>query len=312
MPLHPQAQLLIRAAEAAGVIPFDHQSPAEARAAMLAQTAAMGKPQPVAKVEDRHIPGPASDLPARIYTPLGDGPFATLVYFHGGGWVIGSIETHDGICRAIADVAGAIVVSVDYRLAPEHPFPAASEDAYAATRWVAEHAARLGAGDTRIAVAGDSAGGNLATVVCLMARDRGGPALAWQLLLYPITDYQLDTASYRDYAEGHLLTRDAMAWFWRHYLSGGADREHPYVSPLRAPSLAGLPPALIITAECDPLRDEGEAYARRLAESGVPVTATCYPGMVHGFVRRSRFLDLGGEALDQIGREWRQVMSRPG
>lgn len=278
---------------------------------MLAQTAAMGRPQPVAKVEDLRISGPECDLPVRVYTPLADEPFATLVYFHGGGWVIGSIETHDGLCRAIADAAGAIVVSVDYRLAPEHPFPAATEDAYAATRWVAENAARLGAGDGRVAVGGDSAGGNLATVVCLMARDRGGPAITWQLLLYPITDYKLDTPSYRDYAEGHLLTRDAMAWFWRHYLSGGADREHPYISPLRASSLAGLPPALVITAECDPLRDEGDAYARRLAESGVPVTSTCYPGMVHGFVRRSRLLDQGGEALDQIGREWRRVLGRP-
>jgi acetyl esterase len=309
MPLHPQAQLLVRAAEAAGVIPFDQQTPAEARAAMLAQTATMGRPQPVASVEDRHIAGAQCDLPVRVYTPLGGGPFATLVYFHGGGWVIGSIETHDGLCRALADAAGAIIVSVDYRLAPEHPFPAATEDAYAATCWVADNYARLGARDGRVAVGGDSAGGNLATVVCLLARDRGGPDIAWQLLLYPITDYKLDTASYRDYADGHLLTRDAMAWFWRHYLSGGADREHPYVSPLRAPSLAKLPPALVITAECDPLRDEGEAYARRLAESGVPVTATCYPGMVHGFVRRSRLLDQGCEALDQIGREWRRIMA---
>lgn len=278
-----------------------HQlSPDKARAVMLVQTAGLGPPEAVSRVDDRAVAGPEADIPIRIYSPAVNTARRTLVYFHGGGWVIGSIETHDGLCRMIANAAGCTVVSVEYRLAPEHKFPAATEDAYAAVAWAAKHAAALGAEPGRLAVGGDSAGGNLAAVACLMARDRGGPPIDLQVLLYPITDHDLDTQSYQAYADRFLLTRDAMAWFWGHYLAAGADKNHPYISPLRAADLAGLPRALVITAECDPLCDEGDAYARRLAAAGVPVVHAQYPGMIHGFVRRAMLLKQGRKALEQI------------
>ena len=300
MPLDPEAQILVKAAHAPTVIPMHLLPPDKARAAMLVQTAALGPPEPVNRVEDRSIAGSDADLPIRIYTPAENKARRALVYFHGGGWVIGSIETHDGLCRMIANAAGCTVVSVEYRLAPEHKFPAATEDAYAAVCWAAEHAAELGADATRLAVGGDSAGGNLAAVVCLMARDRRGPPIDLQLLLYPITDHDLDTQSYLKYADGYLLTRDAMAWFWGHYLGDGADKNHPYISPLRAADLTGLPRALVMTAECDPLCSEGEGYARRLEAADVNVTLAVFPGMVHGFVRRATLLRQGRQALEQI------------
>jgi acetyl esterase len=300
MSLDRQVQLLLDQAARAGGTPMHLQTPAEARATMLAQSAALGRPEQVAKVENRSLPGPDADIPVRIYTPAGNTPFAGLVYFHGGGWVIGSIETHDNLCRSIANTAECVVVSVEYRLAPEHRFPAAVDDAYAATCWVAEQADRLGIDRRRIAVGGDSAGGNLAAVVALMARDREGPSLALQSLLYPITDRDLSTPSYLKYSDGYLLTRDGMAWFWNHYLPEGVSPDNPYISPLRARDLRGLPPALVITAECDPLCDEGNAYARRLEEAGVSVTLSCYPGMIHGFVRRNRLLDQGQRGLEEM------------
>jgi acetyl esterase len=210
--------------------------------------------------------------------------------------VIGSIETHDGLCRQLANAAGCIVVSVDYRLAPEHPYPAAAEDAYAATRWVVDNARSFGGDPSRVAVGGDSAGGNLTAVVSLMARDRGGPPLVQQLLIYPVTDAPTDKGSYRSNAEGYFLTADMMQWFWRHY-TGEAGSAEPYACPLRAKSLAGLPPALVVTAEFDPLRDEGEVYAARLREAGVPVHLSRYDGMIHGFFAMSAFLDRARAAV---------------
>jgi acetyl esterase len=206
-----------------------------------------------------------------------------VVYFHGGGWVIGDLEVVDQPCRQLASAAGAIVVSVDYRLAPEHRYPAAFEDSYAATVWVGAHAAEIGGDPARLAVAGDSAGGNLAAAVALAARDRGGPELAAQLLIYPVTDFNFGTASYHDNREGYLLTKGSMQWFWAHYLGAQDLDKDPYACPLRADSLAGLPPAYVATSEYDPLRDEGEAYARRLEEAGVAVTAKRFDGMLHGF-----------------------------
>jgi acetyl esterase len=238
---------------------------------------------PVAHVENRTIPGPAGELPVRVYRPEADAPLPVLVFYHGGGWVIGSLETHDGTCRELASQAGCVVVSVDYRLAPEHRHPAAADDCYAALTWVAENAAEVGGDPSRLAVGGDSAGGNLSAVVALLARERGGPALALQLLIYPVTDADFETASYGENAEGYLLTRDAMLWFWDHYVPDPADRALATAAPLRADDLSGLPAALVLTAEFDPLRDEGEAYARRLEEAGVRVTATRYDGMIHGF-----------------------------
>jgi acetyl esterase len=253
------------------------------RANMGALMVAQGDPEPVGRVENRSFPGPGGDVPIRIYSPAGAGPHPVLVYFHGGGWVLCNLDTHDGTCRSLCNQAGCVVVSVDYRLAPEHKFPAGLEDCYAATRWVAERAATLGVDSARIAIGGDSAGGNLTACVALVARDRGGPGLVHQLLVYPVTDATFETPSYQQNAQGYFLTRDAMEWFWNHYLRGDADATDGYAAPLRARDLAGLPPATVITAEFDPLRDEGEAYGRRLREAGVPTRIERYDGLIHGF-----------------------------
>jgi acetyl esterase len=298
MPLDPQTQAVLDFLAASGMPPMHTQTVADARGAMLALGAMGGEPEPVGKVEDREIPGPEGQISVRIYTPEGKGPFPVLVFFHGGGWVIGNIETHDAICRSLTNLAGCITVSVDYRLAPEHKFPAAPEDCYAATQWVAANAATFNGDPTRIAVGGDSAGGNLAAVVALMARDRGGPNLVYQLLIYPATDYYLPgTQSIQENAEGYLLTRDDMIWFLDHYLSGEEDTTHPYAFPLKAGDLSGLAPAMVITAEFDPLRDEGEIYAFQMQKAGVEVTSRRYHGTIHGFVSLSGMIDLGKQAL---------------
>jgi acetyl esterase len=256
-----------------------------------------GPPERVASVEDRTLLGPGGGLPVRIYVPFGMGPFPVLVYFHGGGWVVGDLESSDGLCRILANTSGFIVVSVDYRLAPEHPFPAAADDAYYATRWVSINASSFAGDPSRIAICGDSAGGNLAAVVAQIARDCGKPAIQFQLLIYPVIDAACDTPSYSENAEGYFLTRDAMRWFWNHYVRSDADRNHPYASPLRAKSLAGLPSALVITAEFDPLRDEGERYAEGMRAAGTPVQLTRYDGMIHGFFAMGGMIDQGKIAI---------------
>ena len=305
MPLDPQARAVLDQMAAAGGPPLNTLSAAQAREVMIALATMGGDPEPVGRVEDREATGPNGAIPVRIYTPTGGGPFPVLVYFHGGGWVLGSIETHDTVCRSLANAADCVVVSADYRLAPEHKFPAAADDCYAATHWVTANAASFNADPERIAVGGDSAGGNLAAVVALMARDRGEPALAYQLLIYPATDYLPDTPSYRENAEGYLLTRDDMVWFWNHYLRDEADGKNPYASPLRAASLRGLPPALVITAEFDPLRDEGEMYAARLREAGVAADVIRYDGMIHGFVSMAAVLERGRDAVQRAAAELR-------
>jgi acetyl esterase len=249
------------------------------------------------RVEDRTLPGPGGEIPVRVYQRDAVSGRPGLVYFHGGGWVIGSLETHDATCRELADRTGCVVVSVDYRLAPEHPYPAAAEDCYAATAWVASNAASLGIDPSRLAVGGDSAGGNLAAVVSLMARDRNGPALRFQLLVYPIADCNFETSSYADNAEGYLLERDAMRWFWDNYVPDPKQRLEPYAAPLRADDLSGLPDALVITAEFDPLRDEGEAYAERLARAGIGATQSRYEGMIHGFFAFGAIVERANEAM---------------
>jgi acetyl esterase len=299
MPLDPQARALIDRLDALNLPRAGEVPPARAREITRERSAALPR-EPVAAVRDHRVPVAGGEIVVRVFTPAGPAPRPGLVYFHGGGWVTGDVETHEGICRHLANGARCVVASVDYRLAPEFPFPAAAEDAYAATRWVAAHAADLGIDARRLAVCGDSAGGNLAAVVALMARDRGGPRLALQVLVYPATDGDLDTPSYRENAEGYILTRDAMRWYWDQYVPDPAARAHPHVSPLRAPSLAGLPAALILTAEYDPLRDDGERYARRLAEAGVPVTLTRYPGMVHSFFRLTNVLDAARRAVAEV------------
>jgi acetyl esterase len=285
MPLRPEIQAQLARMAAAGTPPLQEQSVEQARGLHVEGAAALaGSPVQVAAAEDRTIPGPAGDLGVRVYTPHGQPPFPIVVWFHGGGWVVGTLDSYDPVCRALAAAVPAVVVAVDYRLAPEHRYPAAVEDAYAATLWASRNAAGLGGAQQRLAVAGDSAGGNLAAVVALGARDRGGPAIGFQLLVYPITDHGMDTASYRDSADGYHLTAAGMRWYWEHYL-GGADGAAPDASPLRAAFFGDLPPALVITAEYDPLRDEGEAYAARLQAAGVAAAASRYPGTVHGFFR---------------------------
>jgi acetyl esterase len=283
MPVHPEAQGLLDALAEAGLPATEEMTVPNARAATAGFLALQGEPVEVASVLDRTVPGPAGEIPVRVYTPAGEGPLPVVVYFHGGGWVIGDLEVVDQPCRQLASAAGAIVVSVDYRLAPEHRYPAAFDDCYAATVWVGAHAAEIGGDPARLAVAGDSAGGNLAAAVALAARDRGGPELAAQLLIYPVTDFNFGTASYQDNREGYLLTKGSMQWFWAHYLGAQDLDKDPYACPLRADSLVGLPPAYVATSEYDPLRDEGEAYARRLEEAGVAVTAKRFDGMLHGF-----------------------------
>ncbi len=312
MPLDPKVKALLEQVAAMGMPPFEALPVTEARLAIMAMAAMGGDPPPVAKIESRAIPGPAGDIPVRIYTPETSGaaaPLPVLVYFHGGGWVIGNLDTHDGTCRALASGAGCIVVSVDYRLAPENKFPAAPEDCYAATQWVADNAASFGGDGSRLAVGGDSAGGNLSAVVSLMARDRGGPPLRFQLLIYPVTDAARDTVSYRENADGYFLTAASMEWFWNHYLPTAYDGDNPLASPLRAPSVAGVPPALVITAEFDPLRDEGEDYATRLEGAGVPVRLTRYDGMIHGFFGMGSVLDQARTAVAEASAALRKAFA---
>ena len=239
-------------------------------------------PTAVGAVEDLSVPGQATDIPIRRYRPSGDGTTGALIYFHGGGWVIGGLDSHDETCRHLCARSGVQVISVDYRLAPEHRFPAAFDDCYEVTRWAHDNAAQLGIDAGRIGVGGDSAGGNLAAAVALKARDEG-LALACQLLVYPVTSARIDTPSYQENAEGYLLTKNAMIWFWDHYVPEAADRQNPLAAPIEASSCADLAPALVQTAEFDPLRDEGEAYAARLKEEGSTVSTTRYDGVIHGF-----------------------------
>ena len=283
MPLHASAKAFLDQRAAMGVRPVQELSVEEARAQAIRVARAASPGDPVARTEDLTIPGPLGTIPIRLYTPVDKSSLPVLVYFHGGGWVVGNLDTVDQFCRMMANAAGCIVVSVNYRHAPEYKFPAAVEDAYAGTRWASQHAQTFGGDPTRLAVSGSSAGGNLAAVVALAASDRGGPPLSYQLLIVPVIDSAFDTPSYRENAEGYGLTSEGMRWYWRHYLTTDADGRHPYASPLHAPSLRGLPPAFVATAEFDPLRDEGEAYAARLRNEGVPVTHKRYAGMVHGF-----------------------------
>lgn len=318
MPLDPLAEKFLEQLAALNLPDVHQVTPQEAREMMLASIPGLGPPEDVAKVEDRRIAGPGGEIPLRLYWPSGQRQpraHGATVFFHGGGWVVGDLATHDNLCRALANAAGCLVAAVDYRLAPEHKFPAAAEDAFAATRWVQTNlenlaiAPRAGEGalpDTLpVAVAGDSAGGNLAAVVSLMCRDRGAPLPALQVLIYPATDYNLETTSYRACAEGYMLTRDAMKWFWQQYLSRPEDGGQPYASPLRASDLSGLSRVLVLTAQYDPLCDEGEAYAQRLKAAGVSTRLVRYDGMIHGFLRRLTTFPQARAALTQIARELR-------
>jgi acetyl esterase len=283
MPVDPQIQALL---DRGTGVPATHTLPvAEARRLYEARIAVMAPPATVAKVDQRRIDGPVGPIELRIYTPAGTGPFPLMVFFHGSGFVLCSLDTHDGMCRNLAAGVGCVVVSVDYRLAPEHKFPAGPDDCLAATRWAALNAATFDADPLRVVVAGDSAGANMAAVTALRVRDEGGPALSGQMLLYPVTDYHTPgTPSYEQNADGYGLSRDTMKWFWAHYLRDATDADHPYASPLRAEDLGGLPPAYVLSAEYDPLRDEAERYGERLRAAGVPVEITRRAGMNHGFM----------------------------
>ncbi|WP_327028633.1 alpha/beta hydrolase [Micromonospora sp. NBC_01740] len=311
MSVHPQVAAYRAARAAAGTPPLYTQTLAEARAADLAAIrAGGGAVEPVHEVRDTHVPGPAGDLPVRIHRPAGEGPLPTLVYFFGGGWTLGSVDTADGICRRLANAVPCQVVTVGYRLAPEHPFPAAVHDCHAATAWLATHPEEFGVDPERVAVGGDSAGGNLAAAVTLLARERGGPRLAAQLLVYPNTDQSAVPDG--DGEDPLLFNRRSVAWYRGHYLTDPADARHPLASPLLAADLTGLPPALVITAEHDPLRAEGERYAHRLREAGVPTTLTRYAGMIHGFFAMPGAFDDGSRAQDQAAAFLRGRLGKPG
>lgn len=282
MPLDPALNVVLEQLNAGDGPKLHEVSPELARTFFDSMQVPMAEIA-IEHVEDSHFPGPSSEISLRIYRPASDVPLPVLVYFHGGGWVIGSIESHDGTCRALASGANCAVISVEYRLAPENPYPAAADDCFAALEWVAKNADPLGIDGTRIAVGGDSAGGNLAAAVSLMARDRDATTISLQLLIYPVTDADFETGSYHENATGYLLERASMEWFWGHYVPDVSQRNDAYAAPLQAKSLRNLPPALVITAEFDPLRDEGEAFASRLKEAGVPTTLTRYDGMIHGF-----------------------------
>ncbi|HEX7776204.1 MAG TPA: alpha/beta hydrolase [Parvibaculum sp.] len=312
MALDPQVKGLLDMLSADPTAPRLIDLPVADGRAMYRAMAAQLEPQglPIGKVEDMAIPGPAGEIPVRLYTPVaaGSGALPVLVYFHGGGWVIGDLETHDALCRTLANESGCKVVAVDYRLAPEHRFPAAAEDSLAAVQWVEANAAKIGVDPNRIAVAGDSAGGNLAAVVAQLARAQKGPRIAFQLLIYPVTDTNVDTGSYTAFATGHFLERDGMIWFFDHYL-GGADRNDPRIAPLKAASLAGLPRAYIVTAGFDPLRDEGRAYADALKAAGVAVEYVNYDGMIHGFFNLQGALDVSRAAVKAAAKALKDALA---
>ena len=308
MPLDHDAQTLLDMVRAANRPAFETVGAAEARLLYMAGRRVLApEPMLVAEMRDLTLPGPGGPIPLRLYRSSADAVLPVLVFFHGGGWVVGDIETHDTVCRHLANRAECAVVSVDYRLAPEHKFPAAVEDSFAATLWVADNAAALGVYPARLAVGGDSAGGNLAAAVSLMARDAGAPRICYQLLIYPATDAAMRHESIARFAEGYVLTRPTMRWFYEQYLRDPSDAADWRVSPLVAPDLARLPPALVLTAAYDPLCDEGDAYAARLTAAGVPVQHRRFPGQIHGFATNGKIIRAAESALDEAAAALKQA-----
>jgi acetyl esterase len=313
MPLDARVRRFLDKLAASGASSALALSVEERRRSLVQLLSFGGPPKPVGGVEERTFDGPQGQLRLRIYTPPGidkRGRLPGLVYFHGGGFVGGGLDTHDGICRALTQASGCRLVSVDYRLAPEHPFPAALEDGVAAVAWVTGHTAELGLDSGRIGVCGDSAGATLAAVVCQAAAAAGGPRLACQFLLCPIMDYAVESESRRSLARGYLVDQDTLEHDLRYYLPEGVDRADPRVSPLRGAPLRGLPPSCVHTAEYDPLRDEGAAYAERLREAGVPTTYRCHPGMIHLFYGLGAVIPYADAAFELIGADVRSLLAK--
>ncbi len=308
MSLDPQAKALLDKLEAAGTPPLNAYSPQESRVVYdKASELARGTPAEPHAIETLSIPGPGGPLRTWLYRPSAEDNLPLLLYFHGGGYTIGSLESHDVVCRALCVEAHCLVAAVDYRLAPEHKYPAAVEDSWAALNWLADQASTLGADPARIAVGGDSAGGNLATVLCLKARDAGAPGLVFQLLIYPGTDMSCDFPSHREFASGYRLTSELIDWFYGHYFSPDDDTSHWQASPLNAPDHENLPPALVLSAGFDPLQDEERAYADKLAAAGVAVDYRHYPSMIHGFITMPGLIDEAGRALSDCAGRLRQA-----
>ncbi len=314
MPLDPQASAFLQRLAQSCIPSIETLSPEQARDLILPIGLA---PDRIGGVESYSVQGPAGRVPVRVYLPVISTDVLehslrvrqsrpVVLFFHGGGWVIGSIDSHDALCRRLCNNSQCLVASVGYHLAPEHKFPTGLEDCYAATLWASQHACEFGGDPQALFVSGDSAGANLAAAVCLMSRDRGGPDIAGQVLAYPIIDHNYDTPSYQENGDGYFLTRPQMEWFWDNYLATPTDAQRPYASPLRADDLSRLPPAYIITAEFDPLRDEGLAYADRLEQSGVPVTREHCEGMIHGYLRRLDTFDCASITASRIGHWLRQ------
>lgn len=305
MPLNPQAKVVLDMMAAAGLkLEGDPQAVRD----MMA-LAPRPEGEPVAQIEERTIPANGADIPVRIYRPDNSRePKPVLVWFHGGGWVIGSLDGADYGCRIMTNASGCVVVSVDYRLAPENKFPTPIDDCFEVTKWIAANAEELNVDSSRLAVGGDSAGGNLAAVVSMLARDSGGPEIKFQALIYPVTNCSFDTPSYTENAEGYLLTKDSMAWFWGHYLTDPAEGKSVKASPLCADDLSNLPPALVITAEFDPLRDEGNAYAKALKDAGNQVEHRQFAGQIHGFFANPG-IDDGQEAARWVGQSLAKALA---
>jgi acetyl esterase len=299
MPLHPAAEMMIKVTTDMGLTFTPDTTPEARRESMiaLATNPAIPKP-PCHAVVDRAIPGPAGDLPVRVFRPSDDTGLPLLLWFHGGGWVTGNLDTHDSVCRRLCEATGAVVVSVDYRLAPENKFPAALDDCAAAYEWALQHADEVGADRARVAIGGDSAGGNLAAVVSLVAKERSLPQPKLQLLVYPVTDYEFESPSMIDNAKGYFLEAESMRWFYDHYARGDADFADWRFSPGRADDLTGLARAVVITAEYDPLRDQGEAYGRALQQAGVAVETVRADGLIHGFFGMQDFMPPAQEPFD--------------
>ena len=314
MPLDPQAELVIGLVKQSGLPEFWQLTPDQAREQYLLRVGKLAPKEQIFRTADRRIPGPGSELPIRIYQPREAKPgelLPVLVWFHGGGFVIGDLDTHDSACRMLANQADCLVVAVDYRLAPEFKFPAAVEDSMAALRWVALHARELGGDPERIAVGGDSAGGNLAAVCALLARNEGYPRLAFQLLIYPCTAPEPETPSHRKFAEGYVLTRNTITWFYKQYVRSPKEFHDFRFAPLVADDLSNLPPALLLVAGFDPLRDEGVDYAKRMIEAGNRVTLVNYEGMIHGFYLMGAAVDAAKRAIAQSAQALKEAFAAP-